>query len=217
MCFSAEASFTAAAVLGVVGCVTLKQVSSKNYLYLALIPLMFALQQFAEGIIWLFLRGNLQQSAWFHAALYTYLIFAFAVWPFWIPLSYLKIEPQWQERTLFFPIVALGALLAVFNIIQIVLFPVKAQIVSHSIQYTLNISAQPDFSITSMSYIAAVTLPFFISSIKNSYIYGFVVIVSIIIVEYLYAYAFASVWCFFAAIFSIIVYKGIKDLKKAKS
>lgn len=54
MCFSATASFTASAVLGITGIATLRQVKFKSLIFLACLPLLFAIQQFNEGLIWLY-------------------------------------------------------------------------------------------------------------------------------------------------------------------
>ncbi len=56
MCFSPEADFTAAAVVGVVGVATLRLVREPRDLLIAALPLLFALHQFVEGFVWL--RGS---------------------------------------------------------------------------------------------------------------------------------------------------------------
>jgi hypothetical protein len=56
MCFSATASFSAAVVIGSVGIVTLRAAAVKHdyrILALAALPLLFALQQVVEGLLWL--------------------------------------------------------------------------------------------------------------------------------------------------------------------
>ena len=58
MCFSASASFGAGIVISTIGVVTLKKVSSPAHYYFALIPLFFAIQQFAEGFLWLALADS---------------------------------------------------------------------------------------------------------------------------------------------------------------
>ena len=56
MCFSAGASFTASAVLAATGVTTLREVRSKRELPLALLPTIFSIQQFIEGLLWLNFR-----------------------------------------------------------------------------------------------------------------------------------------------------------------
>ena|SRR5690554_4072183 len=53
MCFSAEASFIAGAALTVIGVATIKKTTHKSQLWFASIPLVFGVQQLAEGVLWL--------------------------------------------------------------------------------------------------------------------------------------------------------------------
>ena len=56
MCFSATASFSAGAVLLGLGTLALKTASRPRELPFAAIPLLFAIQQLSEGVIWLTFR-----------------------------------------------------------------------------------------------------------------------------------------------------------------
>ena len=58
MCFSATASFVAGTSLSVIGIVTLKQAKTKSEIPVAIVPLLFGVQQLVEGIIWLSFRTN---------------------------------------------------------------------------------------------------------------------------------------------------------------
>ena len=53
MCFSATASFGASIVLSAIGVVSIKKVQHHYQCMFAAIPLLFAIQQFSEGILWL--------------------------------------------------------------------------------------------------------------------------------------------------------------------
>ena len=59
MCFSATASFAAGTALSAVGGLTLRKSQGKVELPLALVPLLFGVQQFSEGFLWLSLGGDL--------------------------------------------------------------------------------------------------------------------------------------------------------------
>ena len=78
MCYSAPASFSAAIILAVIGVVVIYR-KPKRLLPLALIPCFFAIQQFAEGFVWIDPESTLPKS--------TYLFFAYAFWPMWIPFA----------------------------------------------------------------------------------------------------------------------------------
>ena len=58
MCFSATASFSSGVVLLGVGTLTLKAAQSQRELPVAAIPLLFAIQQLTEGLIWLTLSSD---------------------------------------------------------------------------------------------------------------------------------------------------------------
>jgi hypothetical protein len=65
MCFSAEASFAGGIVISAIGIVTVTKIHKPSQLLFASIPLFFALQQFAEGLLWVALPNpdyiNLQK------------------------------------------------------------------------------------------------------------------------------------------------------------
>ena len=67
MCFSANASFTLGAVListGIFSTIRANK-ANKNYIFLALIPIFFGIQQVIEGIVWWQLYENKSPSSSF--------------------------------------------------------------------------------------------------------------------------------------------------------
>ena len=58
MCVSATTSFVAAGGIAVVGLATLRHVDHPRLVLFAAMPLLFALQQFTEGFVWLGLEGK---------------------------------------------------------------------------------------------------------------------------------------------------------------
>lgn len=60
MCYSATASFASAAVIGAVGAATLTQVRRRREIPFAALPLLFAVHQATEGLVWLGLEGRLE-------------------------------------------------------------------------------------------------------------------------------------------------------------
>ena len=105
MCFSAPASFVTAGITGTIGIVALTRVSEPRELPLAATPLLFALQQSIEGLLWLNLPlapdGSLSTVLTF-----LYLFFAEAFWPLYAPIAVWLIEPSEHRRH--FMVVCLG-------------------------------------------------------------------------------------------------------------
>ena len=100
MCFSAPASFAVGAALVPAGvyCVRSAFKKSIRHLPLALTPLVFAAQQFAEGAVWV--GVGREDPALVRSASLVYLFFALSFWPAWIPLSLLFPEDRRLARTI---------------------------------------------------------------------------------------------------------------------
>lgn len=203
MCFSAEASFVAAFLLGSVGYMTLKTSSSRSQIYLAAIPSLFAIQQFAEGILWLNLGSN-TSLLMTHMAQVMFLIFAFLIWPIWIPFSLSAVEKvQWRKNILYANL-ACGITLSLMNFAYALKQPISVQIINHSLQYRGHVPVQ------TLLYPTIVILPCFFSSYKYTWVLGLLITAAYIIADYYYTATFVSVWCFFAALVSASVYSIIR-------
>jgi hypothetical protein len=205
MCFSAEASFTAAIVLGAIGGATLRNCSSKPYFFLAAIPFLFAIQQLSEGILWLELKKNFSTDFFFIYAKKTFLTFAFLIWPIWIPLSLALTEKISWRRTLIYLDLACGILLSLLHLSFAIQQEISVQIANHSLQYVGQVPSQM------ILYPFIVLLPCFISSLKNIWIFGSLITLGYAVAYYFYTTTFVSVWCFFSALVSMMIYKIIKD------
>ena len=86
MCFSAGASYSAAAMLGLGGIFILSQIKDKKQALFAAIPCIFAIQQLFEGFLWTSIGYNLSPVLQ-AIGMYGFLFFAIPFWPTWIPLS----------------------------------------------------------------------------------------------------------------------------------
>src|SRR5687768_18398485 len=96
MCFSATASFGAGIVLSTIGIATIKKAQRREQLAFAAIPLLFAVQQFSEGFVWVGLQNSNALMA--SAGTYVFLFFAQVLWPFWVPWSVMILEKKETRR-----------------------------------------------------------------------------------------------------------------------
>ena len=133
MCFSATASFTAGAALSTVGGLTLRKSRGKLELPVALVPLLFGVQQFTEGFLWLSLRNDLPMvKAW---ATYIYSMFSHVLWPIFVPFAILLVETGRRRRRAIGVLFALGLGVGLYLLYFIVRFPVTARVYNRSIFY----------------------------------------------------------------------------------
>ena len=212
MCFSAGASFTAGVLLTFVGTETLRKVHKPSQIVLASIPLFFAFQQFMEGILWLTI-GQMGYIVPRTVSTYIFLSMAQVIWPIMIPLSVLLLEENKPRKRILFTLLTVGMAIGLYYLCRIALYPVQAQIIGKHIVYrdtTLDISG----AITIFVYLAATIAPLFVSTVKRVHILGSIMGISFIVSALFYLRCLTSVWCFFAAVMSFVVFYIIKDAHK---
>ena len=217
MCFSAQASFAAAGFLSITSLLSIRRViahKEQKLFYFSLTPLFFAIQQASEGFVWLSLiNGQAYPLQWLSP--YIFLFFAGTFWPLWIPLSLYKAEPfankQKILRYFVYAGIGIGTLLFYYWTAQ----TPGPVIREHHLTYPVE---HYPFGITNQSWASVITyiffiwygsvtiIPFFISSVRYMYLVGLTVGIGAFVSYIFYLIAFPSVWCFFAAIASILTY-----------
>ncbi len=208
MCFSAQTSFGLCAILLPVSayCVHSALAKNKALLSLGIIPLIFGVQQFCEGIVWTGIdRNDAELSRW--AAL-VFLFFALAFWPFWIPFCAFLLEPGGWRRPLlgFFSI--LGLAVGVVLYVPVLLEPgaLAVEATHHSLYYDLTHTFAMrllPFAWWQVLYVVIVATPPLTAPSRGFFIFGVAVVVSAAVSHVFFWYASASVWCFFAAVLSL--------------
>lgn len=204
MCFSAEASFTSGILLAVIGVATIKQTTKSSQIPFASIPLIFAIQQLTEGFLWLALKERIDPS-WQTLFTYAFLVIAQVIWPFWVPLSIYLLEQKPGRKKLFLLLTAIGAAISITILFRLVFYLVYAAIEDHHIVYHLRFPVVVRYLGASCYFIATV-IPCFASSVKRMRLLGFLILLSYIVALLFYAKYAISVWCFFSAIISSVVF-----------
>ncbi len=210
MCFSAAASFGAGAILCTAGAFTLSKVRKPSQLAFAAIPFFFGIQQLSEGFVWISLT-HVEYAKWKDAAVHVFSFFSHVLWPVWVPFSVLLFEQDSKKKRFLFPIFMVALLLSLTEVYFISVQGVQARIDGHHVEYYI---AFPSLfiSISEIVYGLVTIVPCFISSYKNMKWFAIVLIVSIVAADYFYHRWMISVWCFFAALLSTIIYWIIKQL-----
>ena len=204
MCFSATASFTAGAILSGIGTLTLRSALSAHRpreLAFATIPLLFAVQQFTEGLIWL--SFNAGEPFLIGGLTHVYSFFSHVLWPVYVPVAVMWMEPAGWRRRALCGFVAAGAGVAAFLLFVLVVFPVVARPVDQHIEYL-----SPHFfaALTMLLYLSSTVLSPVFSSHRWVQVFGVLALLSFGSAYGFYARWFISVWCFFAALLSAVIY-----------
>lgn len=203
MCFSANASFASSILLSVIGVTSVAKTTSKSQMMFAGIPIFFAVQQCTEGFIWLSFKNN--DEAFRNGLLYLYLSFAYVLWPVFIPISILLIEKNVVRKKILKFISLIGIALSLSYLVCLMTFSVSVTSGNYHISYLLKF---PDWflSISSIVYGVVTLLPQFISGIKGMKWMGLLVSLSYLFSLIFYTEYIISIWCFFAALISVVIY-----------
>jgi hypothetical protein len=215
MCFSASASFGAGALLTGIYVASIRKVTSPSQTYFASIPLIFGVQQITEGFVWLSLTGNASPNLE-QVATYLFLFIAQIVWPLWVPYSILKLQPKEQRRRSEYVLVAMGAIVSLYNSYCLLNYTVKAEIMEHHISYKQDYPTAL-LPYIGFLYIAATIFPPFLSRASGMWMLGTSVLISYLITTLFYVHATVSVWCFFASIISAAIYAIMYKIHNSNS
>ena len=200
MCFSAMASFSAGTVLLGIGVLTLKSARRPRELPFAAIPLLFAIQQLSEGVIWLTFQYEAPQLNTVMTHIYEF--FSHVLWPMYVPVAVLLIEPKGWHRQALFAFVAAGVAVGGYLLYILLAFPVISRPTGQHIEYV-----SPHFyaGVVMTMYLLSTAISPMLSTYRMVKVFGYLALLSFASVYYFYATWFISVWCFFAAFLSAVI------------
>lgn len=209
MCFSAPVSFAASALLLAAGLYSLRLASQHNpcYLPLAGIPVAFGIQQACEGLVWLGME--MHSSTHVRLGAFGFLAFAYWFWLFWAPWAVAVIEANPIVRRVSGSLGVIGLIYGALLYLPLVFQPnwLAVQVVHHSIEYDTRLIFDPLLSqnIDRVIYALIILIPFALASSRALKGLGATIALSAIASHWLLHQVFVSVWCFFAAILSLLI------------
>ncbi len=217
MCFSATASFSAAALLLGIGTLTLSSARAtrqRRALPFAAIPMLFAMQQLIEGVIWLTFA---EEATRLNAVMtYSYSFFSHVLWPAYVPVAVLLMEPKGWRRRALTALVAAGAALGAYLLYVMAAYPVVSRPTGRHIEYD-----SPHFfaAVTMTLYLLSTAISPLLSTHRWVLVFGALALLSFGAAYAFYATWFISVWCFFAALLSAVVYLhfGVRERVRSRS
>lgn len=212
MCFSATASFAGGVIISAIGIAVVTKVHKPSQLLFASIPLFFGLQQFTEGVLWLTIP-NPDYAAVQKIATSIFLVMADVLWPTLIPLAVLMMESNARKRKIIRCLLFVGLSVSVYYSCCLLFLNVTPQIMGYHIVYNSDfpeLIAIPVFIL----YLIATLTPLFISSIQRTHLMAVLMFFSCVVTAIFFTQYLTSVWCFFAALISGVIYWILSDAKK---
>jgi hypothetical protein len=212
MCFSPEASFAGGIIISAIGIATVRKVHKTSQVIFASIPLFFGIQQIMEGFIWLALR-NPDFMIIKSISTYIFLIMAQIIWPSLIPVSVLLMEEDPKRKRVLRILLTAGLVLSLYYAFCLLSFTVNPRISGYHILYVTGfpqVLSIPAFIV----YLVVTITPLFVSGIKRTHLLGILMTLSCLITAIFFRQYLTSVWCFFAALISAVIYWILSDAKR---
>jgi uncharacterized membrane protein len=171
---------------------------------LAAFPLLFGAQQAAEGVVWLTME---EPSAIMHQfGVSAFLGFAFVIWPAYAPMSLYAAERDPGRRRILQVLTLFGAVVALSAALLLTRWHPVASVAGHSIRYN-HIGGDNSLlnGLLLLAYVISTVTPFFVSSTTMVRTIGGAFLVSLIVTLVIERSALTSVWCFCAALLSVLI------------
>ena len=206
MCFSAEVSYAAGAILIPAGVVAVNRAFNKDHGYLAVaaLPLFFGLQQLTEGLLWSAAnQGAAERIQTFSLA---YMFFSWLAWPIWVPFAAFFLEPC-GRRYLYLIFAILGAIVGAMQFIPYFVHEdwLMVKFLGSAISYegTVLFDFIMPRELTYLAYLFVILVPLLTSSKRTLNVFGILVLIVLAITFGFFRYAYISVFCFGAALMSV--------------
>jgi hypothetical protein len=202
LCFSPEADLAVGVAVVAIGVDALRHVRAPRQIPLASVPLVLGLHQITETFVWWGLQDRVAHSLE-QAAIWTYLVVAFVVVPVLVTVSAGLVERRRARQVVIALCAGLVAVVAIELGLTIVRGNISATIETHHLAY--QIDAMGHGGLLTELYIVATCGALLASSYRDLEILGVLNVVAVPVLSWLTVNGFVSLWCFWAAIVSVMI------------
>jgi len=207
MCYSPEADLIAGFVVGAVGIGAVRQIDDRRDVALAAVPLILATHLLVEAVAWWGLEDQVSRATG-EAAITAYLLIAIGVVPVAIPYAVMRSEPLRRRQFAMVPMVLLGAAVSIVLIFGMFTNPYSAEIGGRYLAYEVTVLGG---GFTAGLYGLAVCVPLLMSSHRRLVVFGLVNVPVLLVLSALLSNGLISLWCFWAAVSSVVVARHLRD------
>ncbi|MGW0394539.1 DUF6629 family protein [Streptomyces sp. NPDC003042] len=199
MCWSAAADLTAGTLITAVGLVCVARVRRARDLPVAALPLLLGAHQLVEAAVWRSDGGcGPAATAW--------AVIALPLLPVWLPLGVLLAAGPGARRRLWGP-AAVGPATAAVLAYCLATRPVSAEIRGHTIGYGVDVPYVP---LVLAGYLFATLGALLLAGDRWLRLLGAVLAAGAVLCAALWRLEFASTWCAFAAVASLLVFGWVR-------
>jgi hypothetical protein len=194
------ADLVAGAALVPVAVLSLRLVREPRQIPFAALPAVFATHQLIESLVWGGHDGRVGSDL-AHAAAVAYVLIALPLLPALVPVAVLLVAPAERRRPML-PFVVLGMVVAGYLAYSVLDGMVGVVPHEHALEYDIGVT---NGLVWAWLYVIAVIGPPLLSGTRYVVAFGVVNLIGLIVVAFAYVEAFASLWCVYAALSSVLV------------
>ncbi len=195
-------NFTLSGAIGVIGLITLRKVSTPKEVVFAILPMLFALHQFTQGFVWLGVNHLIGARA-LHMAENIFVFYAQGLLQFLIPLAIWLLEPTGIRKKLIWVLMIIGGLLTIYTLWGLSVQPTYVSVNNNALEY---INPWTNHRWVAVIYVLTTCGSLILSSSIAIQLFGWLNLMGLTVVSLIKPYAFTSVWCFYAAVVSVLLY-----------
>ena len=123
------------------------------------------------------------------------------------------MEKNQKKKKILRLFLIIGACLSTYYATCLVLFNVNPEVMDYHIKYHTGFPKSMAL-VTFAIYLTVTITPLFISSIKKTHLMGILMFLSCAVTAIFFTQFLTSVWCFFAAIISVVIFWILRDSKR---
>ena len=202
MCFSPDADAVVGGIVVVIGADALRHVREPKQILLASLPVLFGLHQLDEAFVWWGLQGRISESLG-RVGVWIYLLFALVALPALVPIAVLAIERSAVRRRVIATFAFLGIGVGVALGLSMFRGSIDAAIDGRHIAY--DVSALHQGGQVTALYVLAACGALVLCSYRDIAALGLLNLVAVPVLMWLTVSGFISLWCFWAAIVSVVI------------
>ena len=180
----------------------MRHVGALKQIPLAALPLLFGLHQVSEAFVWWGLQGHVPN--WVErVTVWIWLLFAFVALPALLPIAVDLVERSKTRQRVISAFAGLGAAVAIALAISIFRGPIGAEIEGHHVAFQVDAVSRGGLLTT--LYVVATCGALLACSYREIAAIGMMNLIAVPVLMWLTVSGFVSLWCFWAAIVSIVI------------
>lgn len=199
MCFSETASLVAGGALCSAGGVAVWKAGYSRDLGIAMIPMIFGVQQIAEGFVWHDLHRGNDSLTW---AVTVFTIIAYSWWPLYLPFAVRLIERGKTRRALLTVMQTIGAAVSAYLLAGLASHNIHPIIDSGHIDYQYQFPHE--YKAIAVYAFVVIFAPL-LSSGRYVRWLGVAIMIGAPTSYFVSKHSAESLWCFFSAVCSVVI------------